>query len=315
MGERINIVFSQNGLTYHFAEIATTNDGSLEISFPDMNEGRGISQDITLSSDGNTVEPFLVCTTSTPVFNEKKHYISYHTSGRVNYHKMSFPSAFMEPLYAVKTNNLFFIYSFVFLEKAFTSPASKERNNSFVVDISEMTGKRVNVVFSVCPHNFPPSHVNCFKIDYPLYSLHIEVLEDNSSFQFSKLYREDDCVKIRPHLDKSDRQMATKEQAFLSYNHALYKTNEAIVLPPNGEGVLKIIFTVEMRIPPWLFIKFDNPNFFAEVITKKTTYLTFKVKDRKRNQFIKNKDDIVIRELVLDAEIYGDDNIAPPGCV
>ena len=117
--------------------------------------------------------------------------------------------------------------------------------------------------------------------------------------------------KIRPQLDKFAEQKVTKELAFLEYHHALYQTEEAIVFPPNGEGHIKIIFCVEMRIPPRLYIKFDNPDFEARLVKKETTHLVFQVFDKRHNRFVKKAEDIKITELNLDAEIY-DENFGPP---
>ena len=167
----------------------------------------------------------------------------------------------------------------------------------------------------MCPADFQLKHSNSFVISYPLYSLCVEIVDDETSFNFAPVYQETDCVKFRPHLDKFSEQPTTKENAFLAYSHALYQTKEAIVFPPNGEGVLKIIFAVEMRIPPWLHIEFANPELSAEVITRKTTHLTFKVFDRKHNQYIKKVEHIQISKLWLDAEVYEDDTIPPPDCI
>ena len=101
----------------------------------------------------------------------------------------------------------------------------------------------------------------------------------------------------------------------LSYHLQLYQTDEAIVFPPNGEGILKIIFSVEMRIPPWLHIEFANLDYSAEVVVRKTTHLTFKVIDKTHNQHIRRAEDIKITQLILDANIYEDDSIAPPNCI
>lgn len=312
MKENISILVMQNSITYHFAEVSAASDGSLEIIFPSIKENTGISQVVQLSEG---TSPTLLSSNSTPTKNETQYYISYHTSGKVNYHKMTFQPAFMEPLYDIKEKNTFFIYSFIYPEIAFKSPDNKVHSKAISIDISQLVGQRINIILSICPSEYHLQHNNSFVISYQLYGLCVEILSDETTFNFSRLYQETDCVKLRPHLDKFSEQSVTKEYAFLSYNHALYQTKDAIVLPPNGEGILKIIFTVEMRIPPWFHVEFSNPDFCAEVITRKKTHLTFKVFDRKHNQYIKKENDIKITHLILDAEIYEDDSIPPPGCI
>ena len=315
MKERTSILIAQNNLLYHFAEVLAASDGSLEVVFPTIKENTGIVQSIQLANDADVQIPVLLNNDAVPMEGDEQYYITYHTSGRVNYHGMTFQSAFMEPLYDVYSKNIFFIYSFVYPEIAFKNCDNKTRSNAISIDITNLTERRINIILSICPSDYSPEYINSFVIQYQLYGLCVEIVDDNTSFNFSRLYEKIDCVKFRPHLDKFSEQCVTKEHAFLSYNHVLYQTNEAIVFPPNGEGILKIIFSVEMRIPPWLYIEFADPDFSAEVVTRKTTHLTFKVKDKKHNQYIKRAEDIKITQLILDANIYEDDSVAPPGCI
>lgn len=315
MKERTSILITQNDVLYHFAEVLVTSDGSLEIAFPAIKENIGIAQSIQLAKQSCGLNPVLLNSDVVSIKCDTRYYISYHTSGRVNYHGMTFQPAFMEPLYGIHIKNTFFIYSFAYPEVAFKHCDNKTHANAISIDISPLSGQRINIVLSICPPDYSPEYINSFMITYQLYGLCIELVDDNASFNFSQLYKKTDCVKLRPHLDQFSEQCVTKEHAFLLYNHALYQTNEAIVFPPNGEGVLKIIFSVEMRIPPWLHIEFADPNFSAEVVTRKTTHLTFKVFDKKHNQYIKRAEDIKITQLILDANIYEDDSVAPPNCI
>lgn len=86
------------------------------------------------------------------------------------------------------------------------------------------------------------------------------------------------------------------------------------MLPPNGEGVLEIIFSTEMRIPPWVDISFYNPDFSIEIVKRTTVNLKFKVFNKKKNRYIKNKEEILIKKLALIADICDDDSIPSPGC-
>ena len=309
MKEILNIYITKNGVSYIFAKIKVTSDGSLEIIFPSIKKSAKITQTIQISEQKILVQS----SNCAPQKDENQCYISYHTSGKVNYHKMSFKSAFMEPLYEVHETNRFFVYSFVHPEKAFENSTEKRDSNAIDLDISCLTDKRIDIVLSVEPKGAQRKHNNSFVISYPLYSLGVEIMDDANSFDFARIYQENDCVMMRPHLDKYLEQYVTKEKAFLEYNHAIYQTEELIVLPPNGEGILKVIFAVEKRIPPWIYIEFENSNFKIDLITRKTTSLTFKVFDKKHNQYIKNADDIKITKLILDAEIYEEDNIPPSG--
>ena len=98
MKETVSILIAKDGVSYRFAEIGVAKDGSLEIAFPEIKENTGIAQSIQISKQG----PSVLSSNCVPQKNEKQYYVSYHTSGKVNYHKMTFQSAFMEPLYDVQ---------------------------------------------------------------------------------------------------------------------------------------------------------------------------------------------------------------------
>lgn len=216
--ERTSILITQNDVFYHFAEISVTSDGSLVIAFPTIKENTGIVQSIQVAEQAYVTIPVLLNNDVVTTKNATQYYISYHTSGRVNYHGMTFQPAFMEPLYEVHSKNSFFIYSFVYPEMAFRSCDNKTHTSAVYVDISSLIEQRINIVLSICPPDYDPKHINSFVIKYPLYGLCVELIEDNVSFNFSQIYRETDCVKFRPHLDQFLEQSVTKEHAFLLYN-------------------------------------------------------------------------------------------------
>ena len=308
MIEKISILLKQDNISYHFATVRNTTDGSLEIAFPAIKENSGISQDVKVENGKAAV---IQSKEKSMVDTNSQYYITYHTSGCINYHKMTFQSAFMEPLYDVHEVNTFFMYTFAYIEKAFRFSDEKQHKNTICIDISKFGRKRMDIVLSICPEKYCSPCANCLMISFGLYKLCIEILPDSEIFHFSDIYDDEQCVKIRPQLDKFAEQKVTKELAFLEYHNALYQTEEAIVFPPNGEGHIKIIFCVEMRIPPRLYIKFDNPDFEARLVKKETTHLVFQVFDKRHNRFVKKAEDIKITELNLDAEIY-DENFGPP---
>lgn len=311
MKEKIRTFFVQENVRYHFADIVIASDGSIEIIFPTMKDYSGTTHNLRMEDNNVSIISEEHIDLASINKAEKQHYISYHSSGRVNYHKMTFQTAYMEPLSEVREVNTFFIYSFVYPEIAFMESDDSHKDNDVNIDISEFKDQRIDIVFSVCPKGFQLSHVNGFVVTCPLFSLCVEILRDDISLNYSKIYTADACVKLRPHLDKFTEQRLSKDQAYLRFKHALYQTEEAIVLPPNGEGVLEVIFSVEMRTEPWLDIEFTNPDFEAKVITKKRTHIKFKVMDKRHNRCVKNEKEIIITKLILDADIYDEDFIVP----
>lgn len=313
----IYVLLLDQGLLYLFMNVKIAKDGSIEVLFPNIKDSLGTAQTLQICQDKESkcVNVQMLDEEKYDSKNCEQCYISYHTSGFVNYHGMNFEPSYMQSLYNITEINPFFIYSFESSKCAFKQPCERKFKNPIIVNISELTDKRIDIVLSVCPPEEPLKNSNSFLISYSLYGLCVEILEDSSTLNLGSIYGEEDCVKIRPRLDKYAIPVVSKNKAFLEYQHAIYKTEQTIVLPPNGEGILEIIFVVEMRIPPWVEISFRNSDFSIEIVKRTTANLKFKVFDNKKHRYIKNKEEILIEKLILDADIYDDDNIPPPGCV
>lgn len=313
----VYVLISDQETLYLFVTVKIANDGSMELLFPDIKVSRGISQELQIGQEKGSkyVNVKLLQEEKYELKNCKQHYyISYHTSGYINYHGMNFEPSYMQPLYKITEMNPFFIYSFQLSKYAFRQPCERKIANPIIIDISKLNNKRIDIVLSICPPKEQLKNTNSLLISYPLYGLYIEILEDCATLNLGSIYSEQDCVKIRPHLNKYSVPVVSKNQAFLAYNQAIYKTKQCIVLPPNGEGVLEIIFSTEMRIPPWVDISFYNPDFSIEIVKRTTVNLKFKVFNKKKNRYIKNKEEILIKKLALIADICDDDSIPPPGC-
>ena len=97
------------------------------------------------------------------------------------------------------------------------------------------------------------------------------------------------------------------------YYHRLYETDSLIVLAPNGEGVIKVVFCVEMRRPPWIKILFENNDFEAVLVEKSTVEIKLKVFCRTIKAYVKTSEEIKIVGVELDAEIYDDESTVPAG--
>jgi hypothetical protein len=178
--------------------------------------------------------------------------------------------------------------------------------------------KRCDILFSIASSIKQPFEENAtiISLDYGgIFRLMLEVVDDEQSFCFYKLYCPEDCVKIRPHTDIFSEKILTKNEAYLKYQHLIYKNTSLIILAPNFEGVFKIIFSVEMRKAPWIKIEFTNENYEIRNIRREQIKLSFKIFDNKSHQYIKSAEKIQISNVILDAEFYDDESIPPPGFI
>lgn len=250
---------------------------------------------------------------------EPSMYVSYHTSGYVNYHRLTFAPMYMEPLSEVTKLNPFFILSFQTLSafSPLVKDAKMDPGRDHILDITAMLGHRIDILFSIGPGDFSPKSTSQqLVLNYgSLFCLIIEIINDETTFQFYKAYEPEDCVKFRPHLDMFSELPYTKNEAVLKYAHKLFKNDDVVILPPNKEGIFKVYFVVEMRRPPWIRIEFTNPSLEIKVGKRSTIELQFEIYDRGKNQWLKTAEGVQITGLSLDAEIYDDESVPPAGFV
>lgn len=316
--EPCNVFLKEKDTVYYFLKFIQNKDGSIECAFPYLTESdKRISQKVVLEPNEGMpqMNPRVIHIEPRKDSGENNTYITYHTTGQVNYHNMSFSPMYMEPLYNVERVNPFFIMSFCMMDK-FTMVDEKTEIKGVILDITEQCKRRKNVIVSIAPCSEQPYENKQSSISFAygdMFRIILEFLDDEYSFGFSKIYEVEDCVKIQPNTGLFEKTIDSKNQAFIKYQQKLYQTNEAIILPPNGEGILQVIFTVEMRRKPWIKICFSNKDYEARLVEKNEATVKFKVFDRKKNRFIKRAEEIRIVEMIMDAEIYEDELTVPNG--
>ena len=167
----------------------------------------------------------------------------------------------------------------------------------------------------------PPKMSNLHKIDGLLMSMDFFVATyaiigelDNNAINFGRHVSEETFLLYTPQDGHFESQALSKNDAFLQYKKKIYQTDEAIILAPNTEGVLRVIFIVEMRIPPFVKIEFENSDYVIKNVRRSEVDIWFEVFDSRKNAFVKKADEIVITSVRLDAEIYDDDEI-PEGFI
>ncbi len=315
----LKIILMQDQNYYFFAEITYSSDGTAILAFPYIPESRGITQRLQLLKEDSSSNEFtpniMMSNFESETCHNEKFRISYHTTGQVNYHGSSFDPLLLEPLHSITKQNLFLIFSFELLTK-FQSVSSSEfeQNSHIVIDISQLFGTRIDICFSIVPASFVISDLDytSFLIAHAhVYQILVELFQDTNTFNFCEIYSPNDCVHIRPPSNEKPKYSISQSDACLQYKHILYKTNDIIVLPPNSDNRIEVIFPTVMRIPPWIKIKFQNPDHEIKCVERHDWRLFFKVYDKKRSRYVNNAQEIIIEGFALDAEIY-DDNESPP---
>jgi len=304
---------------YKFMEIQQTDDGSVCCFLSHIPKNKkNLAQTIMLDTNnkGNTI----ITESRMYKFEDVNTYITYHTTGRVNYHGFSFAPMYMEPLYNITQPNPFFIISFQQLNE-FVVVSDNELNtksNVCVLDVSALRQRRINIVLSIIPYKFDDLNLlaNQVRFEYNnMFSLLMEIFDDKQSFDFSNIYEPNDCIKMRPHVDRFSKQICTQNEAYLKYQHQLYNQEGIIILSPNLAGIVKVIFAVEMRRLPWIKIEFENRDIEIRAVNRKTTSISFKLFNKKTSRYIYDAKEVKITSLILDAEIYEDEMRPPEGFI
>lgn len=318
----LNLFLKRHEQCYWFLDTRQNNDGSVECFFPHLAPSRkNISQRIILSKDStsNKFRSQVVEEQPTISTDEKTTYISYHTSGRVNYHRMSFSPIYREPLFSITQVNPFFILSFQDMGCFQTATNEEiERVKGFVIDLSSLSDERIDIIFSIapCEPQFDESNSRIVSVNYgKLVRLMLEFIKDKDIFCFSDHYEPCDCVKLQIHNSLFSEPMYTKGQAILKYVQKIYNTNDVVITAPNSDGIIKLFFSVEMRRRPFVKIEFVNPNQSIDLLSlsKETYCLQFKVFDERKHCYVKNAEEIQIKSVILDAEIYDNEELPPEG--
>lgn len=316
------IFFRDDDKLYGFIKIKQSEDGSVLIIFPKLHKGKGISQRLSLCREENSAlfHPEVHEIKMQDKAEENTTYITYHSTGQINYHNMRFDSMYMEPLSQITQVNLFFILSFQTMDafNVIEDISTISPQNYYIYDIPQLHGKRKDILFSIAPTSIQPFEeiskivsLNCGD----LFRLMLEIDDDEQVFCFSNIYGPEDCVKLRPYTDMFSEKVLTKNQAYLKYQHRIYQTNDMIILAPNSEGIIKIIFEVEMRKAPWVKIEFIDKNYEIRNIQRQQTTLSFKIFNNKSKQYVKSAEEMSISNIILDAEIYDDESIPPIGFI
>lgn len=141
----------------------------------------------------------------------------------------------------------------------------------------------------------------------------LEFIRDKDIFCFSDHYEPCNCVKLQIYNSLFSELQYTKGQAQLKYLQKICNTNDIIITAPNSEGIIKLFFSVEMRRRPFVKIEFINPNQRIDRISKETYCLQFKVFDERKHCHVKNAEEIQIKSVILDAEIYDNEKTPPEG--
>jgi len=274
--------------------------------------GRDGSQSLTIRREGVSSSQASWSTKSgeqEPTITEFEHprpkdkRITIHQSGRVNYHEHG-SSIFIAPL--TQTTQAFSIYGYRVpaLDKLDLHGESIADDDA-VLDLTDLPEGPVSFSIILAPGDFVP-HGRAIRLKYEAESYSIIVQVDPVAFA------------VPPDLDQhfttfvpdrglfAQQQMA-EDQALICYHQALTGARDPILYTPNGEGTVRLIFSVPMRIAPRFRIELVDPELHVSELDvqrdgrSERVMLKYKVRHRKSGEVIRQP--IEISSIELDAEL------------
>lgn len=299
------------------------SDGSLIVYFPDLPKRTYVSQKLTMElNNNNSLGTFKITeqrsTEPAESNREEQTRITYHTTGQVNYHNSSHASIFLEPLHHISTISCFYILSmpdFNSFNNRYNHAKRIKRNNC-ILDVSQLKDQRINWEFYIAPSDVEVDENSLVKINFShVFSILIVPNIDRNSLNFGSIYNNSEFVRIAPSSGLYSSLPSTISDAKLKYMHVLYRAEGLMIFGPGLDGTIALYFTVEMRIPPLVKIELENPNQYVNLIEKSKIHIVFKIINKITMLPVTDAKDIIITNLILDAEIYTENDIIPGGYI
>lgn len=229
--------------------------------------------------------------------------ITIHQSGRVNYHENG-NTIFVAPL--TQTTQPFPIYRYRVpaLDKLDVHDEDIAKEDA-VFDLTDLCEGPVSFSVILGPRDF--------SLDGRAITLGYQAEGYSMTFQVDPVTfavpsgLDQHFVTVTPKSGLHPQQQMAESQAMISYHQALAGIQDAILYSPNGEGVIRMILPVPMRIAPRFKIELVDPELHVSDQDvqrdgrSENVMLKFKARHRKSGQIVRQP--IAIKSIELDAEL------------
>lgn len=294
----MRILLRHGSVIRKFMNFETTDrDGSLIMTI--RRDGHSSSRMTWSTATGEHVPAASECDTPRP----KSKKITIHQTGRVNYHQNG-RSIYIAPL--TKTERPFQIYGYRIpsLDKL-DECEGKEAADDVVVDLVSLPAGPVSFSVLIAPIDFNPSS-HAVKLSYEAEGYSVVVQLDAVTLSAPKGL-ENHFITLTPSAGLFAEQQMAEDQAMIAHHQARTGVDGPIIYTPNGEGVIRMIFSVPMRIAPRFVIELVDPELFVSDQDvqrdrrSETVMLKFKVRHRGSRKIVRRAVDI--KSIELDSEL------------
>lgn len=229
--------------------------------------------------------------------------ITIHQSGRVNYHENE-SSIFVSPL--TQTTQPFPIYGYrVPSLDGLDVHDDDIAEEDAVLDLSDLPDGPVSFSVILGPSDFTPQG-RAIKLGYEAEGYSVTLQVDPVAFPVPANL-DQHFTTLTPDRGLFAEQQMAEDQAMISYHQALTGASGLVLYAPNGEGTIRLIFSVPMRIAPRFKIELADPELHVSDQDvqrdgrSEKVMLKFKVRHRKSGQVIRQP--VAIKSIELDAEL------------
>jgi hypothetical protein len=203
----------------------------------------------------------------------EKFKISYHTTGRVNFHGHSGAPIFCEPIFAITSEQPLCVISIPSVEKLLTKDIVEA--SDFVLDVGPEAEGRISFSIRIAPNLFVPKdsgiaieYASWFKILIGIVPLLSSIPEGF----------DDHFVSIATQAGPYASQVLSVANATIAFHQKAQGTVGQVAYFEPNEGVYRLIFTVEKRGVPKVTIQFVDSSIQAEIVAVSTYQLKFRAK-------------------------------------
>jgi len=174
-----------------------------------------------------------------------------------------------------------------------------------ILDLSDLDDSPVSFLVFIGPLSLVPPG-KAFKLAYDAEGYSLAIAVSPIPVPVPTGY-ENHFITFTPERGIFLEQQMGEDQAMVSYHQSLTGSNGMVFYHPNGEGVIRLIFSVPMRIAPKFKIELVDPGLHVSEQDvqrdgrAEKVMLKFKVRSRRTGQVIRQE--IAVKSIELDAEL------------
>jgi hypothetical protein len=230
----------------------------------------------------------------------KEFRISYHATGRVNFHNADFGSIFCEPTFAISRPQQLLTVSVPSIDKL--TSAAPELAREAVIHMDPRLSGRVTFAISLVPDGFEFQESPLALIGYQGW-FGIAVCFGELPFPVPSDLQHH-ILKVVPSVGRHLTQVLRQDQALISVHQKREGRSGLIYEWEPNEGVYRVIFSVPMRIKPRLRVEFADSSIHAEEMpASRRTIETAEIRFRAVGKGGYLRTPQVILSIELDAEL------------